>query len=256
MNRLLVLISIFLFILVSSCAPTRSFRNGRLLLSREEVLSRVHQRSELIKTLKGDGNIRFSSRLTSGSGLFTVAIRKPDSLLIDFEGPFGINMASLLLLHNKYLFYNRMDNLVILGNPHTVTFPTVFPVNVSVNDVFQFFTGDFLNGKLTESIEDFSVNNNAYILKVRTEQKVFEYEIDPDVFIVKESRIFDTNGNLLREIKTSRISYKDRIAMPKLMKISFLKEESTLTITYNDIRVNEPLACTLVLPNQVEIINR
>ena len=78
-----------------------------------------------------------------GSVFFTLALKKPDSLLIRFEGPFGLDVGFLFLSRSQYVMFNRMENQVIYGEPSDAGIRWAIPVDLTVDQILDAFTGSF-----------------------------------------------------------------------------------------------------------------
>ena len=84
--------------LLASCSP----RQAEVTLNPEvtspsSLLSRVSARGEQIRSLEGSGTVTFESPEMAGSAFFHVSLKKPDSLLLRLEGPFGIDAGFFFL---------------------------------------------------------------------------------------------------------------------------------------------------------------
>jgi hypothetical protein len=91
-------------LLFYSCSAQKS---GNLdPVSVKELKTRVNENSKVIESLEASGNISFDSPENSGSGWLELRIKKPDTVFVKIEGPFGISIANALITRNEFMYYN------------------------------------------------------------------------------------------------------------------------------------------------------
>ncbi|MBI4534839.1 MAG: hypothetical protein HY708_01085, partial [Ignavibacteriae bacterium] len=95
---------------LTSCASKRS----ELLLDTrvtppEVVLAMVDAKEKKIQTMVGTGSLTFESPEIAGTAAFESSLRKPDSLLVTLEGPFGIDVGTFFLSRDRYVMYNSLE---------------------------------------------------------------------------------------------------------------------------------------------------
>jgi len=239
-----------------SCAPQRQLIKKVRTLPPEEVINRVLERNALIRTVRGNGEITVETREASNSGSFDVYLKKPDSLRVEFRGPFGIHFGTLALSSEQFLFYNRRNNTAIIGKPDGTTLQSLFHLKMRFDEILNAFAGEFPLHQNNGSLARFYVDQDLYVLEYRDGDGMREYRIDGDNFLVMSYRLLDVQGNSTLTAFASRTTDASDIPMSSLLRIIFPKERRSITIAYDDLQVNEPVACSFILPSQVEIINQ
>src|SRR5512140_908793 len=139
-----ILLTLALLLILSSCAPRRS----EVALRPSEtppstLVGLVDAADAKLVTLTGHGTIAFESPETGGTASFDLSLRKPDSLLVALEGPFGIDVGTLFLSRQEFVMYNSMDNHVITGVPTERTIRSVVPFDLTYEQILNAFTGAF-----------------------------------------------------------------------------------------------------------------
>ena len=248
-------VAAFLIVSMFGCAPTRKITTERSL-SLDKVLRRVKERNEKIKMLSGEGSITVESSETSNSGSFSVDVKKPDSLRMEFRGPFGIHAATLMLSREKFLFYNWMENTAIVGKPDGKTLNAILRFKMELDQIINTFTGEIASVGDEDSIMRFSVENNLYVLRYRSADGKKEYWIDGDSFIVTDYRVMNPQGETILITHTSDPEEIENIQTPMFLRVVFPKEHQSITIAYDDIKINKPVSCYFSAPKQAEIIYR
>lgn len=225
-------------------------------LAPDEIFTLVHQRNARIQTLQGDGLITVESPEGSGNGSFEVSLKKPDSLRLEFNGPFGVHVGTLLLSPRRFIYYNKINNTATIGTPDGTTLRSMFRLKMQFDDVVHAFTGEFPSARQGDSLLLSSSSENEYILHYHTPEGEKDYTVNGDAFIVTEYRLIDTGGNEILAAASSRIRVNDGVPVPRMVRVTFPQEKRSITIVYDDITLNQPTACSFNIPKQAEVIER
>lgn len=237
------------------CSPSRAVAVN-LALPVDEVVSRVRSHDQQIATLKGSGNITVESPEASNSGSFDVDLKKPDSLRVDLSGPFGIHVGTLMISRERYLFYNARENTATVGTPDGTTLQSMFRVRLKFDEILRAFTGEFLTTAVPDSLDQFAVRDNLYLLRYRARGGIQEYRVDPALFVVTSYRFLMPDGKPEMIALASRFDDGSPVVMPRLVRVILPEERRSVTIAYSDIALNEPVECSFPLPRQAEIYYR
>ena len=254
MSHLSGIISAIILFGLSGCGTSEKITTERGLTF-SEVLTRAVSRGETIHTLNGRGNITIETPEASNSGSFRVRLKKPDSLTVEIRGPFGVRVGTLALARDKFLFYNWMENRVIIGKPDENTLSQMLHLDVSFQEILGAFTGVFPMNDSSDAIQQFTAGNNTYNILFRSSTRLKKYSIDGKTYIIKEYRVQDDS---IGDVMTASASdfTDDTPPLPQFLRIVFPAEHRSITITYDNVRVNVPVSCRFEVPKQAEIIYR
>lgn len=219
-------------------------------------MKRVRDRAGFVKTLGGSGTITVETREASTSGSFDVVLKKPDSLRVEFRGPFGIHVGTLTVSRDEFVFFNRRENTAVIGKPDGSTLQSMFRLKIRFEELLNAFAGGFPDADDHDSLAGFSVDQDLYVLLFRNADGTKEYRIDGDDFLVMGYRMLDAQGTATLIGFISRTTETDNVTMPSLLRIVFPDEHRSVTIAYDDIWINKPVDCSFVLPKNVERIDR
>ena len=183
-------------------------------------------------------------------------LKKPDSLRLELNGPFGIHFGTLTLSREKFLFYNWTEKRAVVGKPDGKTLNSMFRLHMQFDEVLHAFTGEFPVPIGTDSMERSSVEQGFYVLRYRSVDGTKEYRIDGDSFIVSSYRVLDTTGEPTLSAFALQLDEGDPIVMPRLLRVVFPKDHRSVTIAYDDIHLNDPVVCSFTLPKQAQVIYR
>ena len=236
------------------CAGSKTVREGPLPVA--EVLRRVRERNDKVKTLRGSGTITIEAPEGSNTGSFNAALKKPDSLLVEFKGPFGIHAGTLMLSRERFVYYNRIENRAIVGRPDGRTLQSMFTLKMEFDEILNAFTGEFPGATPGDSLARFSTEDGRYAMHYVNGEGAKEYEVDGDAFVVTGYRVADSGGEPTLTATTSRVDDSPPVAMPRFLRVIFPHERRSITIAYFGVELNKPVECSLTLPGQVEIIQR
>jgi outer membrane lipoprotein-sorting protein len=186
--------------------------------------------------MRGRGSVSFESPEVAGSAFFAMSLKKPDSLLIMLEGPFGIDAGFLFLSREKFVLYNSLENRVFTGVPSPAAIRSVLPIELTFEQIMEAFTGGF---RLPTAVPEHSgMEDETYRVSYRREGKVHTYWIDPAYSLVTRYEVRDSSGVLLIEASSSRVVEKAGVPVPGHVSITFPEDGRRLTIHYTSIEVN------------------
>src|SRR5262245_51090098 len=176
---LLLVMTSPVLILISSCASHRpEIALDTTTVDATRLLSLVRERANRLTTLEGSGTVTFDSPSFGGSAAFELSLRKPDSLLVLFEGPFGIDVGTLFLSRERYLVYNSLQNLVVTGVPRSNTLRTVIPFDLTVDQILNAFSGEFEIPEGPAHIKAYRISDDRFLISLDCGDRVCNYWID------------------------------------------------------------------------------
>jgi hypothetical protein len=200
------------------------------------IAGRVKQREAGLASIAGRGSVSFESPERAGSAFFDLSLRKPDSLLMTFEGPFGIGAGFLFLSRRKFVMYSRFDNRVISGVPGSDAIRSVIPVDLTFDQIMDAFTGGFV---LPDTLPArYTVDDGKYLLVYRVDGRTHSYWIDPEYDLVVRYEVRSPGGDLLLEMESSQVVRRDDLCVPRHVTVSFPFEERRLSIHYTSLDLN------------------
>lgn len=238
--------------MLAGCSP----KAAELVLDTNQVppaavVSRVTANASRITTLTGSGTVSFEGPGMGGSAFFTLALKKPDSLLIRFEGPFGLDAGFLFLSRSQYVMFNRMENTVYTGDPSRGGIRWAIPFELSVEQVLDAFTGAFrfpagaVPGR-------YAVDDEHFLLSYTAQRDTQMFWVDPATALVTRYSRMGNGVSVWAE--TSRPMEEDGMRMPREITLSFPAEGRQLSVYYNDLTLNpSELSFRYAVPRTAQI---
>lgn len=230
--------SIYLAILLTSCAPKPS----EILLDTEKtsaefLLENVRERSARVTSLTGRGIVSFDTPELSGSASFEASMRKPDSLLVQLEGPLGIDVGTLFLSREKFVVYNSIENTVMTGNPENARLRSLIPMNLSSEEMMNAFAGMVVAPNETDIIS-YRIDDEKFFLETQCGENVCRYWIDPNHLLVTRYEMRNANDAVVLAAKLSSFTTEENIAAPKRIAITMPLQRRQVTIAYSALHLN------------------
>jgi hypothetical protein len=226
-------------LLLWSCAPrTPGVVLDPAATPAAELRRLVSQKEAKLRSLEGSGAMSFDTPEMSGDAAFTTRLKRPDSLLVLLEGPFGIDIGTLFLSRERYVVYNSLENRVVTGNPSSGSFRSVIPFELTYDQVLSAFAGIvLLPGGEPERYE---VRDGRFYLAFPCKASTCEYWIDPDLLMVTRFRTVAADGSVLMEVDCSSPFEEDDAAASRRIRVAFPGEQRRLSIAYSRVTLNEP----------------
>jgi hypothetical protein len=186
--------------------------------------------------MAGRGSVSFESPERAGSAFFDLSLRKPDSLLMTFEGPFGIGAGFLFLSRQKFVMYSGLDNRVISGIPGPAAIRSVIPMDLTFDQIMDAFTGGFV---IPDAVPArYTVDDGKYLLVYAIGGRTHSFWIDPEYDLVVRYEVHAAGGNLVLEMESSQVVTRENLCVPRHVTVNFPDEGRRLSIHYTSLDLN------------------
>ncbi len=237
---------------IVGCSSAKESVDANVVMASSDVISAVNASSFAIKTFSAEGVINIASPRLSQSVGFQLEMKKPDSVKIVIEGPFGITVGQALLTKDRFVAYNAVQNSVYMGRTDTKAgFMKMIDIPPSI------FV-DALSGvrrfDSEQAVPDsFSVSGSTYIFQFVDQSFIKKYVVGIlSNRIVRVDRINKENNKLVwreeYEYEKGETTWE-----PASATIFIPEKETTVEIVYNSISVNTSIpALTIHYPDDAE----
>ena len=247
-----IVLAVFLLV---GCNSTKSVSHTPL--TTELAIERVNGRAGLVKTLKGSGNLTIESAELNATVSFELALRRPDSLLLTLEGPFGVNVGSIFIAGDRFVFYNAANNQVVEGNVEHVRLPWLAGLKLDGESITTFLTASpaIPRGGIVRRNHPSTDDEDAdpVLLQCPRTDGSDEVNVDPADGVVKRYASFDSRHGLVLVQEFSQYAEADGVLMPHLLRIIMPPERRMLSLHFRKISINrEPVALVWEVPDNAE----
>ncbi|HTY01277.1 MAG TPA: DUF4292 domain-containing protein [Bacteroidota bacterium] len=249
-------VAVSLVFLLASCAPRRE---GIALdtdkTSAAALTTMTRQEDAKVRTLDGRGSISFESPEMSGSAAFTITVRKPDSLLVRLEGPFGIRVGLFFLSRDRFVMYNSMQNTVATGSPTSGTLRSVIPVDLTYEQIFDVFTGSIPLPD-HEAPSQYTTDEGLFLLRYHASSLTSSYWLDPDELLVRRFQMTDPSGAVVLEGSSSGSIDQDGMRIARRLSLTMPREGRRVSVAFSRADINaDDLSFDYTVPPSARRIN-
>jgi outer membrane lipoprotein-sorting protein len=232
-------------IILAGCATSLRAKRD-LALPPDRVMEMVKRRIDAVGTLRGEGVMTIESPEESGSGSFTLNLKKPDSLLVNLSGPFGIRFGTLQFTRERFVFYNYQDNYAFVGKSDGSALHSMFNLRMTFDQVMRAFTGEFFEPG-AGAPDSFATDGESYVFTYRSGAGRTEYRVDGQDYFVRSYRVIDP---------ASEPEEDDGVVTPRLLRVVFPAERRSISVAYSELEINREAACSFTVPKSADIFNR
>lgn len=254
---ILIIISAASFLFFGGCASTPGTERTEIL-SPERLINRMEANRRKVKNFLGSGTLTVKSPNFNNNASFTVTLIKPDSINLQIRGPFGIELANILVTKNTFSFYEALSNTVYRGRMNENILREIFKVNLSFSDIVDAFTGAVnLTDKLYRQPSDFQALYDRYFMAYADSANKVKssFYINISDLAISEYRVTDFRNNPYFESFYSGFKTIENLPVPYQIKIENKTEKQFLTIEYKDIKTNLPnLNIVFDVPEDAEVV--
>jgi outer membrane lipoprotein-sorting protein len=251
---------IFLLPLITLFACSGSREEAELdKIPIKEIKQKVNEHFNKIESLEAYGTIAFDSPEMSNTGYMEVRLKKPDSVLIKIEGPFGIDIANALITRTDFIYYNVQDNKVIMGPTSDINIGAILKIKISFDELINSFSGAFYFENEEQDSIDAASENNSYVLQVNKDFRKKKYFIDPNTYVVNTYSVYDNKNKRLLEVNYSKFESESvksgTVSFPNQITINKPDTKQNVWLYYEGKELNKTnLSFKIKYPNSAKII--
>ena len=252
--------SLFAFLLplitFMGCRSTSSINLPHRVIAFSEVQESVRMHHNRVQSMKCQGSISIETPELAQSGSFNLTLQKPDSILVNLQGPFGIKVGSVLVTRSDFLFYNSFANKLITGSTKKDNLSRIFHIQIEFDDLINLFAGGMFFDDDQHPPDDTRFENGQWIFFYADRSSKRQYWIDPISLTIKRIQFLDQNGTITLEQTFSNFEDVQGMEMPFLIRVVQPKTQQVLSLSYSDVLLNvESLQFTITVPQNAERIH-
>ncbi len=255
--KALILLFVFFAVVFQACSGSTG--DGLASVQVKEIKEKVNLNSSLIQTLEASGNIAFDSPEQSGQGWIEVKIKKPDTVYVKIEGPFGISVANALITRYDFIYYNVQENKAILGPSTDINIGAILRIKVTFDELMNGFTGGFSIKGGDEDSAMAESENGLFTIKSVKNPGMQKFYIDPSLFTVQKYNSFDENNKTLVEVNYSNYFEENAsgktVYFPANIKIKNPDKKQSVYVDYVNKTFNkEGLTFNIKIPKSANVL--
>jgi len=226
-------------IFMSSCAPKRAeVALDTKIIGAPALIALVEAGENKVKSLEGNGTISFESPEIAGSAAFDLSMKKPDSLLVLFEGPFGIDVGTLFLSREKYVVYSSFENRVTTGSPISNSIRSVIPFDLTYDQILNAFSGIFSIPRDRQALRAYTIDDHRFFLSFDCGTHICNYWIDNQYLLATRFEMLDEGNRVVMQAISSSLTEEDGVSAPRRIVVKFPQDSRQISIYYSSLVLN------------------
>lgn len=235
----MVVLIILAFLVLMRCAPQKSFLRPSYIPSSYDLISTLHKRSELIRSLKGRGKITYIHSGQKRCAKVVVIGLMPTHLKFDIIGFWGEPVLSFVTDGVDIFMLSYHKNQLYMGNINSKAISPLWPLSLSVQTVLSVISGGIPIIDHDEESIKYLPEENLYLIQLLSKDHKREQRIWLDIPYSNcvKSEVTDDNGSVFR-IEFSKFERIGDIFSPHLVKTHISQEETEFNIKFEDLILN------------------
>jgi len=225
-------------VLMAGCASVPRPDLAGKTVNPETVRRIVQGNYDKVRSMTGSGTISVETPEIAQSGSFELFLRKPDSVLVKIEGPFGISVGSALITRQEFVFYNRLENQLITGPVTSANLNRIFRVKLTFDELLTLFTGGSFLASDEASPETVAVEENQYVFTYRNSDGSRRYWLDPVSLLITRIQHLDQKGKLQFEERYEKFRTFGDASLPRFIRVTQHASRRMIGVTFSSLDIN------------------
>jgi len=227
-------------------------------MSTDRLMRRLESNRRNIRTFRGVGSITIRTDALNATSNIEVLVKKPDSLKISLFGPFGIDLAQILIANDNFQYFDVMNNVLYFGKVKKGIVKKLLKIDIELEDLANGLVGSInLSDKLQLTPDKFEVTSNlfSFIYIDPLTRKEELYIANKSNLAIMEYRITNQKGDGILEGNYSMFREFSSVQLPSKIDLNYPISNQRLKVDYRTMTVNNALPdLTIKLPDDVERI--
>jgi outer membrane biogenesis lipoprotein LolB len=196
---------------------------------------------EKFSTLQGRGKLVVQSPRQSFSGNAIVNIINPDSIYVRIEAILGLDVGVVFANTERFLIYSPMENLAYTGDASdTLRLKSFLGFDLTFQEMLQSLSG--LAGIKNMSAAKIKLKDEELHVIGIADSIFYDYTIDTQIGLISRVEMKDFAGHMLCIEEYKRFTTIKGVRIPQMMRFTRPREMESLTIFYDRLSINQPLA--------------
>ncbi len=259
MNNALRILFLLPLLVLAACSGSSGSNDELDRIPVKDIKERINRNSGLIETLEASGNIAFDSPEQSGTGWIEIRIKKPDTVFVRIEGPFGISIANALITRSDFIYYNAQENKAITGPSTDINIGAILRIKVSFDELISGFTGGFNFDNSPEDSSQAASENSFYVLQSDKSGGKQKFYVEPGRFTIQKYNYLDEKNTSLVEVNYS--NYQEEsvagsyVNFPGTIKIKNPTKKQSVYVDYINKEINKrDLSFKVKIPKSAKVV--
>ncbi|MBI2427281.1 MAG: DUF4292 domain-containing protein [Ignavibacteriales bacterium] len=245
----------FIAALLVGCSAEKETFTADRSFSPTEIILMVNALPASIQTFSAVGSVNVETPQMSQSAGFDLAVKKPDSLRIIVEGPFGITVARALFTQHHFVAYNALNNTLYTGDPDKGMKSLPFVSGIEPGVIIDAISGVRRFNDSFSIPDSFAVTNDAYIFRFTNGLYVTKISVDARSMRIAKVQTFTYDKTLMWEEFYSYVQGNDGLWQPAASKIFVPERLTSIEFLFDEVTINPSLtSLSIAYPDDAEQI--
>ncbi len=236
------IITIVITFLFNGCSSTTVTQQNEVeILPADRLVKKLEANRRKIRKFEGTGTISINSPQFNNSANFQVILQKPDSVYLVVFGPFGIELANILIAKKEFIFYDALSNTAYRGEANTSVLKEIFKIDIALNDLVDAFVGSVnLTDKLYRNPTSYKVEYDKYILTYKDSltQNISSFTVNIRDLGIRSYTETNSKNNIVISGEYSEFSDVENVSTPYRIEIKNPTQKQSILIEYKKIIAN------------------
>ncbi|MFA7287932.1 MAG: DUF4292 domain-containing protein [Melioribacteraceae bacterium] len=254
-KRIVLYFGILIFMV--ACVPEQQ-SSPEASMSTDRLMRRLESNRRNIKTFRGTGSITVRTDALNATSNIEVLVKKPDSIKVSLFGPFGIDLAQILIANNNFQYFDVMNNRLYYGKVKKGIIKKLLKIDIDLEDLANGLVGSInFSDKLQLTPDRFEVTDDifTFVYEDPITKKQELYVANKGNLAIREYRITNQKGENILEGNYSLFREFSSVQLPSKIDLNYPISDQRLKVEYRTMTVNNELPdLTIKLPDDVERI--
>jgi hypothetical protein len=249
------LLIISAIVVLAGCGGTHGLDTSKPVTP-GDVIALVNQRNARLLGMTAYGTLSIDTPELSNTGSIEVNLLKPDTMMFEISGPFGVRVASGLITSRQFTFYNALENTVAEGLSSSDNLKNILRISINFTDALDILSGTM---RISPSDSDMCVagtlEDGYYRITYAGPERTDEFLIDLSYECVTHFTKRNAAGDILENITFKDFHKKSGLYMPGIISIERPPKQESLLLSYEQQTLNDlPIDFTFKVPKSAKKI--
>ncbi|MEW5799749.1 MAG: DUF4292 domain-containing protein [Bacteroidota bacterium] len=241
--------------LLYGCSAKKEIITADRSFSSSEIMMMVNSLPASIQTFTAVGSLNVETPQMSQSAGFVLAVKKPDSIRIIVEGPFGITVGSALFTNHHFVAYNALNNTLYTGDPAKGMKSFPFFSGVESGVLIDAISGVRRFNDAFTTPDSFSITDETYRFRFANGMYVTHIFVDPRSMRIVRVQTYTRDASLMWEELYTYVQGNDGLWQPATSKIVVPERMTSIEFMFDEVTFNPVLSSlSISYPDDAEQI--
>jgi outer membrane lipoprotein-sorting protein len=245
----------FVAALLFGCSSEKESITADRTVTASDIMMMVNALPASVHTFSAVGSVNVETPQMSQSAGFDLAVKKPDSVRISVEGPFGITVGRALFTNHHFIAYNALNNTVYTGDPAKGMKSFPFFSGIEPDVLIDAISGVRRFNDPFSTPDSFSIVDETYRFRFANGTYVTTIVVDPRSMRIIHVQTYAHDASLMWEEYYTYVQGTDGVWQPATSKIIIPKRMTSIEFMFDEVAFNPALSSlSIAYPDDAEQI--